>query len=79
MSAVRSALQRHKGDTPVTLCLLYPDGAKVYLRTEDDLFVQMTESLARECEKHVAKVYVAIRKQPGLQPPPEPRWKRNRS
>ena len=54
MSAVRSALQRHKGDTPVTLCLLYPDGAKVYLRTEDDLFVQMTESLARECEKHVA-------------------------
>ena len=77
MNAMQKVLKRHAGDTPVTLCLLYPDGAKVYLRAGQDTAVRVTEALVRECEKQIAGVYVAIRRQACLLPPPEPRWKRN--
>ncbi|MGD9782277.1 MAG: DNA polymerase III subunit alpha [Kiritimatiellia bacterium] len=76
MRALKDVLRRHPGTTPVTLCLLYPDNAKVYLRASSQLTVRVSEALAKECEKIVDGLYVATSKQAGLKGPPESRWKR---
>ena len=76
MRALRDVLRRHPGSTPLNICLLYPDNAKVYLRASNRLTVRMSEALARECEKIVDGLYVAAVRQAGLCAPAEPRWKR---
>ena len=76
MRSLKDVLRRHSGSTPVNLCLLYPDNAKVYLRTCDSLHVRVSEALVKECEKIVDGLYVGTVKQAGLKAPPEPKWKR---
>ncbi len=76
MRELKDALRRHPGRTPVHICLLYPDNAKVYLRASDSLTVSVSEPLVKECEKIVDGLYVGTVKQAGLRAPPEPKWKR---
>ena len=76
MRELKNAICRHPGKTPLNICLLYPDNAKVYLRASHGLCVRMSEALAKECEKLVDGIYVAAVKQAGLNAPPERNWKR---
>jgi len=82
MRALRDVLRRHGGDprrpgtTPVHICLLYPDNAKVHVRASSELTVRVSEALVKECEKIVDGIYVGAVKQAGLRPSPEPKWKR---
>jgi DNA polymerase III alpha subunit len=77
MNELKDVLRRHPGQTPLTICLLYPDNAKVHLRASDQLTVRVSEALVKECEKIVDGIFISARKEPGLRGPPEPRWKRN--
>ena len=76
MKQLKGILRRHPGRTPINMCLLYPDNAKVFLRLSANLSAEISEALVKECETLVDRVYVAVNKQASLQPPPEPRWKR---
>lgn len=76
MRELKDVLRRHPGSTPVNICLLYPDNAKVHLRVSNHLSVKMSEALAKECGQVVDGLYVAAVKTAGLCAPPEPRWKR---
>ena len=77
MRELKDVLRRHPGKTPVHICLLYPDNAKVHLRASNSLTVCVSEPLAKECEKIVDGLYVGTVKTAGLKGPPEPRWRRN--
>ena len=77
MNELKDAVRRHPGQTPLSLCLLYPDNAKVHMRAGSHLTVRVSEALVKECAKIVDGVYVGTRKEAGLRPPPESRWKRN--
>ncbi len=76
MRELKDVIRRHPGKTPVHLCLLYPDNAKVYLRTSNSFTVTVSEALAKECGKIVDGIYVGTVKQAGLRAAPEPKWKR---
>ena len=69
-------IRRHPGPTPVNICLLYPDNAKVHLRASNQLAICVSEALVKDCGKIVDGIYVNTRKEAGLRPPPESRWKR---
>ena len=77
MRDLKDVIRRHPGQTPVNICLLYPDNAKVHLRASNQLTVRVSEALVKECEKIVDSLYVGAVKTPGLKSAPEPRWKRN--
>ena len=77
MRELKDVIRRHPGKTPLQICLLYPDNAKVHLRASDQLTVRVSEALVKECEQIVDGIYVGTVKQAGLCAPPEPRWKRN--
>lgn len=77
MRELKDVLRRHPGPTPLHICLLYPDNAKVHVRAARELTVQVSEALVKECEKIVDGLYVAARKEAGLKPPPGPRRWRN--
>ncbi len=79
MRELKDVIRRHPGKTPLQICLLYPDSAKVHLRASNQLTVRVSETLVKECEKIVDGIYVGTVKTAGLCPPPEPRWKRNGS
>jgi len=76
MRRLKDVLVRHPGETPLNICLLYPDNAKVYLRASKDLKVRMSEALAKECGKIVDGLYVATVTAAGLTAPPEKRTRR---
>ena len=76
MNELKDVIRRHPGPTPLNICLLYPDNAKVHLRAGSHLTVRMSEALAKECAKIVDGLYVGVVKTPGLKAPPEGRWKR---
>lgn len=77
LRALQDVFRRHPGETPVNLCLLYPDNSKVYLRTGSNWKVRVTEALAKECNKLVDGIFVAPVKQACLSAPEEPKWARN--
>ncbi len=75
MNELKDVIRRHPGSTPLNICLLYPDNAKVHMRAGNHLTVRMSEALVKECEKIVDGLYVGTVKQAGLRAAPEPRWK----
>jgi DNA polymerase III alpha subunit len=77
MRELKDVIRRHPGKTPLNLCLLYPDNAKVHLRAASHLTVRVSEALVKECGKIVDGLYVGTRKEAGLRAPPESKWKRN--
>ena len=77
MRELKDVIRRHPGKTPLNLCLLYPDNAKVHLRAASHLTVRVSEALVKECGKIVDGIYVGTRKEAGLRAPPESKWKRN--
>ncbi len=76
MRELKNLIRQHPGPTPVNICLLYPENAKVYLRASNQLTVRVSEALVKACEKIVDGTYISARREAGLCPPPESRWKR---
>ena len=76
MRELKGVLQRHPGSVPLSICLMFPDNAKVYLRASNRLSVAVSEALAKECAKLVDGIFVETPREAGLLPPPEARWRR---
>ena len=76
MRELKEALRRHPGSVPLSICLTFPDNAKVYLRASNRLSVAVSEAFAKECSKLVDGIYVETPREAGLLPPPDARWKR---
>ena len=75
---LKELMARHPGSTPVKICLIFPDNAKVHIETGDGCKVRVSEALVRDAEAVTDGLYVATRREPGLEPPPERRrWKKD--
>lgn len=63
---IREILTRHPGETPVTLCLVFPSGEKVFVNAERSFKVAATETLVLDIEHAVGEdsVYIAVDKRP---------------
>ncbi len=63
---VKEILGRHPGDTPVTVCLQFPTGEKVFVETDRAFKVSATEQLVLDLEHALGEesVYVAVSKKP---------------
>ena len=79
MRDLKDVLRRHPGKTPLQICLLYPDNAKVHMRASSQLAVRVSEALVKECEQIVDGIYVGTVKTAGLCAPPERNWKSRNS
>ena len=79
MARLKEILKRHPGKTPINICLLYPDNAKVFLRVDKKLRVTMSEAFVKECKGLIEDIYVQPIASAGLTEPKEPAWKRRRN
>ncbi|MEI6972460.1 MAG: hypothetical protein WCL44_13205, partial [bacterium] len=63
LAKVKAILGRHPGPVPVTICLEYPGGEKVFLGTNREFSVMPESSLIRELEQIIGEhgVYVALK------------------
>jgi len=75
MEKIRSVLCRHPGNVPVTLCLQFPTGEKVFVNTSSSFRVSVTQALCQELEGTLGEesVYVAVNRRP-CRRPPRPRF-----
>ncbi len=77
---VKQLLRAHPGETPVAVCLEYPDGAKVFVNANFTYKVLPRTALIHELERLLGEdgVYVAVRPQACLHERPKPNWGRGR-
>lgn len=70
LSSLRDILRRHRGSTPVTLCLQFPTGEKVFVRTDESFTVRADDALLRELDQFLGErnIYVALRSTPAVEP-----------
>ncbi len=63
---IKEILGRHPGDTPVTLCLQFPTGEKVFVETHTAFKVSATAELVRDIERELGaeSVYVQVNSKP---------------
>jgi DNA polymerase-3 subunit alpha len=72
IARIKDMLRRYPGNTPVVVCLQYPDGAKVFVAAGEAFKVCPEEQLILELEREVGEkgVYVAVNPKPFLNPRP---------
>lgn len=75
LTKIKDLLQAHPGPIPVTVCLQFPAGEKVFLSTDRSLHVTPSEPLFRELEQIVGQTgfYVAAQTRPGRKANAAPR------
>ncbi len=75
---LKELLGRHPGETPVTICLQFPTGEKVFVNTHRAFKVAVTEKLVHELEHSLGEdsIYVAVVRTPCKRNPRE-RGRRN--
>ena len=63
---IKEILGRYPGDTPVTLCLQFPTGEKVFVETHTAFKVAATAELVRDVEHALGEesVYVQVNSKP---------------
>jgi DNA polymerase-3 subunit alpha len=68
--AIKELLGRHPGDTPVTICLQFPTGEKVFVDTHTAFKVAATAELVKEVEHELGEesVYVQVNPKPCRKP-----------
>ncbi len=66
LERIKSILRRHPGNIPVTVCLQFPGGEKVFIKTDRRLKVSAREKLVHELEHCIGEdsIYVAINRSP---------------
>jgi len=64
LQQLKETLRKHPGDVPVTICLQFPTGQRVFINADRAFKVSATESLVRDIEHLVGEdsVYVAVNK-----------------
>lgn len=80
LERIKALLGAHKGRVPVSLCLLYPTGEKVFIDAGREYTVTVTEALAQEIERELGEqsVYVAAKSKATLHPVRRRKqWKKN--
>jgi hypothetical protein len=50
LSRVQEVLRKHKGEVPVMLCFMYPEGKLVFLETHEHFSVAPTHQFVRDVE-----------------------------
>jgi hypothetical protein len=70
----------HPGLTPVVLCIEFPQGEKVFIRTDAGFRVMPTKALIQSLTQLLGEssVYLAISPEIYTRPPPAGRRERNR-
>lgn len=68
--SLRQLLRANPGDIPVSLCIKYPDGEKVFIKAEHTFYTTATQRVLHEMEKILGEgsVYVAVNPSPCLRP-----------
>jgi DNA polymerase III subunit alpha len=63
---LKELLGRHPGDTPVTICLQFPTGEKVFVNTHTAFKVAATADLVRDVEHELGEdsVYLQVNQKP---------------
>ncbi len=63
---IKELLAKHPGDTPVTICLQFPTGEKVFVETHSAFKVAATDQLVMDVEHALGEesVYVAVNRRP---------------
>jgi DNA polymerase III subunit alpha len=63
---IKELLSRHPGDTPVTICLQFSSGAKVFVDTHASFKVAATAEFARDIEREMGEgsVYLEVNHKP---------------
>ena len=63
---IKELLSRHPGDTPVTICLQFPTGEKVFVDTHAAFKVAATAELVRDIERELGEksVYIQVSRNP---------------
>mgnify|MGYP001138002913 CR=1 FL=1 len=76
--AIQEILSRHRGTTPLSLCIKLDNGDKVFVQAHRDLYVHISHELERELEHVLGEdsVYIECRHQPLLRKPERSRWKK---
>jgi DNA polymerase-3 subunit alpha len=66
LEEIRDLFRRYPGPTPVTVCLQFPGGEKVFLDTAEAYKVLVHEDLVRDLQKHLGEksVYVSVDAKP---------------
>ena len=75
---VKTVLRSHPGDIPVVLCLQFPGGEKVFIKTEHQMKVTASSKLVHDVEHVLGEdsVYVGVNPAPCLRPRKK-RWETN--
>ncbi|WP_372847339.1 DNA polymerase III subunit alpha, partial [Pontiella sp.] len=80
MALLKDAVLEHRGSTPLTLCIEFVDGPKVFLETDADYKVRPCAGFERRVEQTIGEglVYIAA-KSDALKYPPKPRkWEKRK-
>jgi DNA polymerase-3 subunit alpha len=80
MAMLKDAVLEHRGTTPLTLCIEFVDGPKVFLDTDADYKVRPCAGFERKIEQTIGEglVYIAS-KSDALKYPPKPRkWEKKK-
>jgi len=66
LTAIRDVLRGHPGPTQVVLCLVFPNGEKVFINTDRSHTTEATEDVVRTMERILGEnsVYLAVRRNP---------------
>ncbi|MBN2301478.1 MAG: DNA polymerase III subunit alpha, partial [Lentisphaerae bacterium] len=81
LEKIRDVLKLHPGTTPVSICLIYPSGEKVFINADRTLNVLPDDAFIHEIEHILGKksVYVATISSPCLRPKPTRNRRNNAS
>ncbi len=86
LRAIKDVLLKHPGDTPVTLCLMFADGKKVFISADRTYRVNPCHELIQRLQGVLGEesVYLDVNRQPCKKPPgangrSNGRWKSSRA
>ncbi|MBU0677026.1 MAG: DNA polymerase III subunit alpha [Verrucomicrobia bacterium] len=79
LQAVRNIVKKYPGDVPVSLCLQFPGGEKVFVKANRDFTATPSFGLLHELEQEIGEntVYFAVDKNPLRKPPRKNGWNGN--
>jgi DNA polymerase-3 subunit alpha len=75
---IQKIVARNPGLTPLSICVILDDGAKIFVKAHRDNYVEATQQLGYELEQLLGEdcVYIETKQNPLLKPPARPRWQK---
>ncbi|WP_372808136.1 DNA polymerase III subunit alpha [Pontiella sp.] len=80
MALLKDAVLEHRGSTPLTLCIEFVDGPKVFLETDADYKVRPCAGFERRVEQTIGEglVYIAAKSDAQKYPPKPRKWEKRK-